>query len=110
MSTRAQILTVFHVDTATRDLVQDHVGGADGKAALHAAQRERQKAIKDKSGQHLRQRSLESAERVSLWDGGAAMSCGVPAGLEAGDGTGVVPPLTARTRRGVRTGAFSQTT
>lgn len=53
--------------------------------------------------------SAEHAEDVSLWDGGAAASCGVPAGPEAGGSTGVVPPLTPRARRGVRTGAFSQT-
>lgn len=30
-------LTVFNIDTPTSDLIQDHVWGADRKAALHSA-------------------------------------------------------------------------
>lgn len=32
------LLTVFNIDAAMCDLIQDHVRGADGKAAFHPGQ------------------------------------------------------------------------
>lgn len=52
---------------------------------------------------------LRVTEQVSLWDGDACFSGRVTAGLEAGDNAGIVPPLTARTRRGIAAGAWWKT-
>lgn len=54
---RVQILTVVNVDTAVCDLVQDHVCGADGKATLHAGQREQQQAMNNRHQRQVSKRS-----------------------------------------------------
>lgn len=71
VSNNRRLNAVFNGDTSTCDFVQDRVGGADGEAALH------------------------------LRDGAAGLGGGVAAGPEAGTGTGVIPPLTAGSRRSV---------
>lgn len=63
---RAQILTVFNVDTAMCDLVQDHVWGAGRKATLHAGQGEQPKAINNRHQRQISKTShLQSMQNVS---------------------------------------------